>query len=193
MRVLVVYSHPVETSFCAAIHKEVVDGLKVAGHEVDDCDLYAENFSPVLTREERIGYHDIPANRANVEDYCRRLEAAEALIIVSPVWNFGWPAMLKGYFDRVFLPGVSFRMENGIVKPNLQHIKKLGAFMTYGGTRMRAFLAGDPPRKIVRRVLRIQVAPFAPLIHHCHYDMNRSTPETRAAFLEKVRKEMGRF
>jgi Putative NADPH-quinone reductase (modulator of drug activity B) len=193
MRVLVVFCHPVESSFNAAIHAEVVAGLTAAGHEVDDCDLYAENFSPVLTREERLGYHDIPSNRQYVDGWCRRLEAAEALVIVSPVWNFGWPAMLKGFFDRVFLPGVSFEMVDGRVKPRLRHIRKLGAVMTYGAHRTRAFLAGDPPRRIVRRVLRAQIAPFAPLVHLVHYDMNRSTDETRGRFLKKVRGEMERF
>lgn len=48
MRVLVVYCHPVETSFHAALHQEVLKNLRAAGHEVDDCDLYAEGFNPVL-------------------------------------------------------------------------------------------------------------------------------------------------
>ena len=63
MRVLVVYCHPVETSFHAALHQEVLQNLRAAGHEVDDCDLYAEGFDPVLSREERLGYHDVPSNR----------------------------------------------------------------------------------------------------------------------------------
>lgn len=46
MRVLVLYAHPVETSFNAALHRQVVASLREAGHEVDDCDLYAENFNP---------------------------------------------------------------------------------------------------------------------------------------------------
>jgi putative NADPH-quinone reductase len=57
MRVLVIYCHPVETSYNAALHHSVLEGLRSAGHEVDDCDLYAEGFNPVLSREERLGYH----------------------------------------------------------------------------------------------------------------------------------------
>jgi len=71
--------------------------------------------------------------------------------MVFPVWNFGYPAILKGFLDRVFLPGVSFKLVDGKVKPNLTHIRKLAAVTTYGGTRMRAFMAGDPPRKCVTR------------------------------------------
>src|SRR4029079_6105591 len=58
MRVLLLYAHPVETSFNAALHDGILTALKGAGHIVDDCDLYAENFDPRLTREERLGYHE---------------------------------------------------------------------------------------------------------------------------------------
>lgn len=187
MRVLVLYAHPVETSYGAALHAAVVEGLAAAGHAVDDCDLYAEGFDPVLSRSERIGYHDVPDNRAGVEDYVRRLEAADALVLVHPVWNFGYPAILKGFFDRVFLPGVSFRMEDGRVKPALGNIGTLMVVATYGGDRLRAFLAGDPPRKIATRVLRATIRPGARIRYHAHYDMNRSTDDSRARFLARVR------
>jgi putative NADPH-quinone reductase len=193
MRILVLFAHPVEDSFNAAVHRKAVEMLRAAGHEVDDCDLYAEGFSPVLTREERINYHMVPANRSPVASYVERVLAAEALVIVTPVWNFGFPAILKGFFDRVFLPGVSFRMEDGKVKPSLHNITKLAALTTYGGTRLRAFLAGDPPRKIVTRVIRAVIKPLAPVTYLAHYDMNRCTPETRAAHLAKVEAAMRTF
>ena len=41
MRMLVLYAHPVEASYQAALHERVVAALGAAGHEVDDCDLYA--------------------------------------------------------------------------------------------------------------------------------------------------------
>lgn len=46
MRVLVIFSHPVETSFNAAMHRQVVESLRAAGHEVDDCDLYRRRLQP---------------------------------------------------------------------------------------------------------------------------------------------------
>jgi NAD(P)H dehydrogenase (quinone) len=53
-------------------------------------------------------YHDIKLNRAPIAAYAARLLAAEALVLVYPVGNEGFPAILKGFFDRVFIPGVSF-------------------------------------------------------------------------------------
>lgn len=193
MRVLVLYAHPVETSFAAALHKTTVERLTAAGHEVDDCDLYAEGFEPVLTRQERLDYHDLDQNRAPVQRYVERLMAAEAVVIVSPVWNFGHPAILKGYFDRVFLPGVSFSMKDGQVAPSLQHIRKLAVVTTYGTTRWRAFLMGDPPRKIANRALRALIKPAAPVRYLALYDMNRADDARRQDFLSKVEDFMRSF
>lgn len=190
MRVLVLYAHPNPESYGAALHDAVVSGLKAAGHEVDDCDLYAERFDAVLSRAERVGYHDLATNTHPVANYVARLQAAEALVLCFPVWNFGYPAILKGFFDRVFLPGVSFRMVEGTVRPNLWNIRKLAAVTTYGGSRWRALLMGDPPRKLVCRVLRAVCHPTVRPRYLAHYDMNRATPESRAAFLTSVAEKM---
>ncbi len=193
MRILVLYAHPVETSFGAALHRQVVSSLASAGHEVDDCDLYAEDFDPRLSREERLGYHDLETNQGPVAGYVQRLQQAEALVIVTPVWNFGYPAILKGFFDRVFLPGVSFKMKDGKVAPCLHNIRKMAVVTTYGGARLRAFLVGDPPRKIATRVLRAIIKPAAPISYHALYDMNRRTDDERKSFLGRVASAMEAF
>jgi putative NADPH-quinone reductase len=193
MRVLVLYAHPDPDSYGSALHRAVVAALTRAGHEVDDCDLYAESFDPVLSREERAIYHDVPDNRRTVEAYVQRVERAEALVLVYPVWNFGFPAILKGFLDRVFLPGVSFRLEDGTVKPNLTHIKRLVAVTTYGTTRWRAMLMGDPPRRLVTRMLRVLAAPWARVRYLALYDMNRATRPDHEAFLSRVEREVARL
>ncbi|KPH81728.1 NAD(P)H-dependent oxidoreductase [Bosea vaviloviae] len=190
MRVLVLYAHPNPESYGAALHQAVVASLREAGHEVDDCDLYAEGFDPVLSREGRVGYHDLAGNTLPVAGYVARLQAAQALVLCFPVWNFGYPAILKGFFDRVFLPGVSFKMVDGKVAPNLWTIRKLVAVTTYGGSRWRAMLMGDPPRKLVCRVLRAVCHPTARPLYLAHYDMNRATPESRDSFLATIAKKM---
>ncbi|SEO25116.1 Putative NADPH-quinone reductase (modulator of drug activity B) [Gemmobacter aquatilis] len=191
-RALVLFAHPCAESFSASLHRAVVDSLTAKGWEVDDCDLNAEGFSPVLTEAERRGYHETDSNIAPVQGYVERLRAAQALVLVFPVWNFGFPAILKGFFDRVFLPGVSFRLEDGLVKPNLTHIRKLAAVTTYGGTRWRAIGAGDPPRKIVTRAVWHVTRPDK-LRYLAQYDMNRATGAQRGAFLARVKSEMEAF
>ena len=112
MRVLVLFAHPVETSFSASLHATVVETLRAHGHEVDDCDLNAEGFDPVMTRQDRIDYYDVPGNRRRVGAYVERLLKSDALVFSFPVWNMGFPAILKGFVDKVFLPGVSFTLKD---------------------------------------------------------------------------------
>jgi len=193
MRVLVVYCHPVPESFCAAIRDTALDVLKAKGWEVRLLDLYAEDFDPRLTRAERLGYHDQRGAGDAAAFYVERLLRAEALVLSYPVWNFGFPAMLKGFFDRVFLPGVSFRLVDGKVQPSLHNIRKLAAVTTYGGSRFRAMLMGDPPRKLVNRMLRATIKPGASVSYLAHYSMNLSTDDTRKAFMAKVAARMDAF
>ncbi|MGI9389699.1 MAG: NAD(P)H-dependent oxidoreductase [Boseongicola sp.] len=191
-RALILYAHPCDESYSSALHQTVLETLLARDWSVDDCDLYAEEFSPVLTDEERRNYHDADVNITPVSSYVERLRAADALIFCFPVWNFGYPAILKGFLDRVFLPGVSFRLEDGKVAPNLTNIQKLAAVTTYGGTRFRAILAGDPPRKCITRAVRY-VTRAARVQYLAQYDLNRASDASRSGFLEKVRREMEAF
>ena len=193
MKVLVVFAHPVETSFSSGLHQIVLKELKGAGHEVDDCDLYAEDFDPRLSRDERVNYQDTGKNVEPVRGYVDRLLWADALVLCFPVWNYGFPAILKGYFDRVFLPGVSFKMINETATPSLHNITKVAAITTYGGSRWRAMLMGDPPRRLVNRMLRMTIKPWSPVTYMAHYAINSSTPESRTAFKLKVAERMRRF
>jgi len=192
VKALVLFAHPCEESFSAALHRVVVDTLTARGWDVDDCDLNAEGFNPVMSAAERRAYHDTTTNADPVRSYVDRVKAAEVLVLVFPVWNFGFPAILKGFFDRVFLPGVSFRLDAGQVKPNLTHIRKLAAVTTYGGTRMRALMAGDPPRHVVRRAIWHVCRPEK-LRYLALYDMNRATDDRRRSYLAAVQREMERL
>ncbi|SCK40621.1 Putative NADPH-quinone reductase (modulator of drug activity B) [Variovorax sp. HW608] len=194
MRVLVVYCHPVETSFHAALHQEVLRNLRAAGHEVDDCDLYAEGFDPVLSREERLGYHEVPSNQIPLKPYIERLQRAEGIVFCFPTWCFGLPAMLKGYFDRLFMPGVAFDLSDPKdVKPMLTNIQRISAVVTYGRPRWVAWYMGDPPRKIVTRYMRRLTGQQARVDYHAHYHMNIATEPQRRRFLKRVGHAMARF
>jgi putative NADPH-quinone reductase len=106
---------------------------------------------------------------------------------VYPVWNEGFPAILKGFFDRVFIPGVSFKMgADGSITPSLERLGKLGAVCTYGADRLSTFLLGDPPRRVVKRLIRAMPGHSVTCDYLALYDMNRSAPTHRVAFLDKV-------
>ena len=195
MRVLVVFAHPVESSYNAALHDGVVRALTRAGHAVDDLDLYAERFNPVLTREERLAYHDPGLNLEPVAPYVERLRRAEGVVWVFPVWTFGVPAIMKGFLDRVFLPGVAFHLKDaGGVEPGLGNIVKMAVVTTYGRTWWRArVLVGDPIRKQMTRAVRWYFHPSARCRYLALYDMNTATEAKRKAFLARVERAMAAF
>ncbi len=193
MRVLVLFAHPLDDSFHATLHRTAVRALREAGHEVDDCDLYAERFDPVLSAGERRHYHEEPRNREPVAAYVERLLAAEALVLCFPTWTFGPPAILKGFFDRVLLPGVSFTLENGVARPALTHIRHLAAVVTYGRPRHMAWWVGDPPRQLVMRYLYWLTGRRAKRRYIAQYHMNVATPESCRRFIARVDAAMRRL
>jgi NAD(P)H dehydrogenase (quinone) len=187
LRVLVVYAHPLETSFVSAAHARVVETLRAGGHIVDDLDLYAEKFDPVMPRETLLHYVDTKANTRGVEPYVERLRAAEALVLVFPVWFDGLPAILQGYFQRVFLPGVSVRIdEAGLFHPNLSNLKRMAAVSAYGESRRDVAAKADPARRFVRGNIGALIEPKGRFEYLALYDMNFMTAPRRAAFLGRV-------
>ena len=190
MRVLLLHAHPDPASFSASLFRNVQQELAAAGHQVDAADLYAEGFDPVLSRAEWRGYTQVPPNRASVAHNAARLDWAETIVLIFPVWNFGPPAILKGYLDRVFLPGVSFHLTEGRISPGLHHIRSLVAITTYGSTWWWAKLMGDPPRRLVCRVLRALIHPNARCSYLAHHAITRSTEASRTAFVRHVQAKL---
>lgn len=187
MRILYVYCHPLPESFHAAIRARALAALAETGHAVDLLDLYAEGFDPVLSEEGRRHYHDTSRNRIGIETYVSRLQAAETLILQFPTWCFGPPAMLKGFFDRLIMPGVALDIsEPAKVKPLLRNIRRIVGIVTYGRPRLMALWMGDPPRRIVRRYVRWFTGGTARTDYHALYHLNVATDAQRAAFLERV-------
>jgi NAD(P)H dehydrogenase (quinone) len=194
MRVLYLYCHPLKESFHHAILEESLKGLKSAGHDVDLCDLYAEGFDPVLSAGARRDYHDTSINQLGLEDHVRRLRAAEALVLQFPTWTFGAPAMLKGYLDRLMMPGVAFDLTDPAnVRPSLTNIRRIAGISTYGRQRWVAFYVGDPPRKMVTRYLPRLTHPKTRASYLALYHMNVATLPQREAFMDRVRTSMSRL
>jgi NAD(P)H dehydrogenase (quinone) len=194
MKVLVVFAHPVQESYAAYLLGAVQEGLGNTQHEIETIDLYADQFSPALSAQERRTYYD-PAKRhdALVERYIGQVKSAEALVFVFPVWNYGFPAMLKGFFDRVFVTGVAFSIENGNFQPTLKHIRKAAVVTTYGGGRLRSAIMGDPPRLLCGRMLWSMLGTRAPPKYLALYGMDRDDKARRMRFADRIRQYFAAF
>ncbi len=187
MRVLVVYAHPLATSYLAAAHARVVETLRGRGREVDDLDLYQERFDPVLSPEQMRRYVDARTNTREVASYVERLRAADALVLIFPVWFDGLPAIMQGYFQRVFLPGVATVIdESGLFHRNLANLNRLAAVCAYGENRDAVAKKHDPPRRFVRGNIGALIEPSGKFEYLAIYGMDSSTAPQRAAFLERV-------
>ena len=78
MQILVIYCHPVAESFAASAHQTVLEALRAGGHKVTDVDLYAENFNPVMSRQDRLDYLNTERNIRPVRKYDEQLATADA-------------------------------------------------------------------------------------------------------------------
>jgi len=192
MRILLVYCHPVPESFCASIRDEAAKTLEGKGHEVRLLDLYAEGFDPVMGADERRRYNDLPVGQHPLPDHIAHLRWAEGLLFVYPTWWYGLPAMLKGWLDRVWAPGVAFSMPEPGAKIGalMTHIRVLGVVTTCGAPMWWSHIIGHPGRRTITRGIRALCATRCKTFFMAHYLMDSSTVETRRAFLAKVRKKL---
>lgn len=190
MRVLMVYCHPLEGSYNAALRDRALQALRAGGHEVELVDLYRDGFDPVLSADERRTYlADTAANVAGVQRHVELLRWAEGLLFVYPTWWYGPPAMLKGWFERTWLPGVAFtvpKKKGDRQGPGMQHIRWLGCITSSGSPWWWLKVLSDPGRRLFTRGLRALLAPRCQVTWLQLYSMNNATDRDRAAFLERV-------
>jgi len=196
MQILVIYCHPVAESFAASAHQTVLEALRAGGHKVTDVDLYAENFNPVMSRQDRLDYQNTARNIRPVRKYDEQLATADAIVLVYPAWWYGMPAMLKGYFDRVWLPGVAFDVtpDGRVVTERLQRIRRIIVVTTYGGPWwMVRLVIGDPARKVISRAVRALCARGCRADWYVQYNMDRARAHQLTRFLERVRAGLARL
>jgi putative NADPH-quinone reductase len=189
MRVLVVYCHPCPESFNAAIRDKVLLALRDTGHQVHLTDLYAEGFDPVMSADERRGYHTPVENERPVADHLERLRWAEGLVIVYPTWWYGPPAMLKGWLDRVWLPHATFGMpEPGKpISRKLTNIRAILAISTLGSPWWWWTLGMMAPgRRMLLTGLGVLCHPLAKRRWLGLHEMDSADAARRDAFLNKV-------
>lgn len=139
---LLVTCHPSPTSFCARIATVVKDAIEARGGRILIDDLIGVGFNPTITRQEfEVFYRDrVPEDLA---DLVAHLRAARELVFVLPVWMYGMPAILKGYFDRVWRPHVAYRIDGDEIEALLGHITRMTVIVTHGRSKAETALVGD--------------------------------------------------
>ena len=190
MRVLMVYCHPVEGSFNAAVRDRALAALRAGGHQVDLIDLYREGFDPVLSTAEREAYlADTAWVVARVQRHVELLKAAEGLLFVYPTWYYGPPAMLKGWLERTWLPDVAFtvpRQKGEKPGPGLRHVRWLACITTSGSPWWWLQWIRDPGRMLFVRGLRALMARRCKVTWLQLFSMSNVSEIDRNRFLDRV-------
>lgn len=118
MHALVVVSHPKPASFIHRVARQVANGIDQTGHTFEIADLAAEGFDPRFTAHDHTVHQDLIPPSPDVVREQQRIDRADALVLVYPVYWWSFPALLKGWIDRVFSNGWAYdeRPGSGLVK-----------------------------------------------------------------------------
>jgi len=188
MKIAVVLAHPKKGSFNRAIAETAVGVLRNNGHEVIFHDLYEEGFDPVLPQRE------IPKNGAGdpvIRRHCDEIAGADGIVVIHPNWWGQPPAILKGWVDRVFRPGVAYEFKEGDsgegVPVGLLKAQAALVFNTSNTSETREReVFGDPLETIWKNCLfglcgvkRVYRKMFRVIV--------TSTPQRREEWLQEVR------
>ncbi|MFT4202433.1 MAG: NAD(P)H-dependent oxidoreductase [Chitinophagaceae bacterium] len=202
MKVLIVLAHPESKSFNAAMYQSAIKTLEAGGHEVKTSDLYRMNFNPVSDRhnftnvkntayfnqqnEELFAYE----NNTFSSDICVEQDKVywcDLMIWQFPLWWFSFPAILKGWVDRVFAMG-KFYNNGQIYEAGLMKGKKALLSLTTGGPeknyiRERYGSIGEILHPIQKGIL--EFVGFSVLHAEVNFSIERTTDMERQAMLEQ--------
>ena len=193
MNVLVVLAHPNSDSFNHAIAARALRSLTDAGHEAHVLDLYAVGSKAAMSAAERTTYHsDHPVVDPLIEAHIELVRGAETLVFIYPTWWSSLPAILKGWLERVMVPGVGFVFDDtGKVAPGLTHVRRIVGISTYGSPRRYVRSINDNGRRTLTRALRMSSGVWGTRCHWLGlYKIDTASASERDAFLNQVDKRM---
>lgn len=156
MNCLVVLAHPLENSLCKHLANKTISHLKKQGYQVSVKDLYEEGFNPVLSKPERESYYKDQFYQQDISSDIAQLKQVESLVLIFPTWWFGFPAILKGWFDRVWAPGHAYEhaSDYGPIKQSLGNLKEMKVITTLGSPWwVDTFILRKPVKKVLKIAL----------------------------------------
>jgi len=112
--ILVILGHPDINSFCGSLSKAYIDSAKESGSEVRELQLGELTFDPILWN----GYSKTQELEPDLVKAQKLIQWSNHIVFIYPNWWGAMPALMKGFFDRVFLPGFSFKYGEGASLPN---------------------------------------------------------------------------
>lgn len=138
MKTLIIFNHPYDKSFCNAILSAALEGSAEGGHHCRVIDLDKDGFDPVMRAKDLQAFMKMGRDGAAalklldplVLEYKKKLEWAEHLAFIFPVWWMTMPAMTKGFIDKVIFPGIAYDMKDGELVCRLDSLEKVTIIST---------------------------------------------------------------
>lgn len=191
-RCLIVRAHPLGDSLNARLAAQATAAAQAAGWQITQRDLYASGFDPVLNGAERASYYTGFAGDG-IAAHQAELAAAEILILIFPTWWSGFPAILKGWFDRVWSPGTAFdhAPNFGPMLPRLQALREVLAITTMGAPWWIDWLVlRRPLKRILTWGIIRPCAPGAKVRWRCLYQAEVAEPRHLSSFEAMLRADI---
>lgn len=187
--VLIINGHPDKASFCAALAKAYQQGVMASSAKHKLFHLSDLEFDPILHQ----GYRVVQEPEPDLMELKRAIMESDHLVLIYPVWWMNCPALLKGMFDRIFLPGSMYSFKDGTYGWE-RHMK---------GKSARLILTMDTPPLIFRLLMKrpADLAVSRGTLRFCGYgpvrrtflgSVKRSSEQRRARWLNKIEK-LGQF
>ncbi len=192
---LLVSCHPLEDSLCHHLVARVEAGLKTNGVAYEHLDLYKRGFEAPLSAVERGSYFG-DFDDSGVRTEIAQLKRAETVILVFPTWWFGMPALLKGWFDRVWAPDVAFVhvAATGSISPILDNLKHCLAITTLASPwKVDRLLLRQPVKRVLKGGILKGCAPQATLEMLSLYGVNVMDEQRLEAFRGKIDRAVARI
>lgn len=146
MSTLIINGHLDQKSFSSQIAQRLLKNKKE--EEVEVLNLSELNFNPVY-----LGFSDTKELEKDIVSSQLKIKKASHIIIVTPIWWSTYPALLKGFFDRVLLPDFAYKYEKGKALPQ-KLLKGKSAeliLLSDAPAWYRKYILGDPAAKILKR------------------------------------------
>ena len=154
--VTIIFAHPKHSGMNGKIYHSILDYCREADINYTAIDLYKDGFSPLLTEDELDGFYNGVTADPLVKKYQGILKKTEKLIFVFPIWFNEYPAIFKGFYDRVCQGNFAFEYIPGGVSPKLTHIKRaLVVTTSHAPTEVLRKIQGDMiERQVIGHMLQ---------------------------------------
>ncbi len=137
MHALIVVAHPNPQSLTHHVAATVRSGIEESGHSAEIASLAAEGFDPRYAVADQDAYLRGAAIPADVAAEQARVDGADALVLVYPVYWWSLPGLLKGWIDRVFVNGWAYQETDAGIEKRLTRLKV--HLVGIGGADLRTY------------------------------------------------------